>query len=105
MIFLKITGFDKVQKELSKLQKNSKKLSGSNEVPFKDLFTQAFMSKHTKFNSISDFFDSTPFDSSDSDAIDDTDLDVFVSQNTSFDSWEEMKISASEIWVKNQLFS
>ncbi len=102
---MKINGFDKVQKELDKLQKNAERLNGTNEIPFDELFTASFMTKYTKFGTINNFFDATPFDSSNLDEIDESELDVFVQQNTTFPNWQEMLGEASEIWTKNQLFS
>ena len=99
----KITGLDEFEKNLDKLQKNAARLDGTNSVPLKDLFTSSFMTKHTKFSSITEFFDATPFDSSDLDAIDDTELDIFVSQNTTFATWKDMLADASQIWVSEQL--
>lgn len=105
MILIKINGLDELENEFNRLLKNAEKFDSTVNVPFDQVFNPEFMTKHTKFNTISDFFDATPFDSSNFDEIDDSDLDVFVKQNTTFPNWQEMLGEASEIWTENQLFS
>lgn len=99
----KLKGLDKFSKELNKLSKNAEKISGNNQVSFNELFTNSFMSKYTDFTNIDDFVTNSGFDFSDLESIPDSDLDNFVSNNTSFSNWKEMLTKASEIWTVKKL--
>lgn len=102
----KLDGFDKLEKQLNRIQKNADRISGDNEIPFKDLFNQTFMTANTGFNSIDTFFKESPFlleSEKDFEAIPINELDKYVSMNTSFDSWEKMLNKASQSWVAKQL--
>lgn len=86
-------GIDELIKKLDDMGKGVKELEGTNDVSFGELFTNAFMKKHTKHNSIESFFDNSPFKiSSDKELeeIDEAELDKYVDNNSKFNSWKDM---------------
>jgi len=99
-------GLNKLEKKLDQLQKNAERISGNNEIPFKDLFNPSFMTKYTKFSTIDSFFETSPFtleSQEDLEAIPEDELDTHVSQNTSFNSWQDMLSKAGAEWTSKQL--
>lgn len=101
-----IKGLNKLEKKLDELQKNANQISGNNEVPLKDLFSETFMTKYTKFNTINDFFENSSFtveSTEDFDSIPESDLDTYVSNNTLFSSWQDMLNKGVEEWTSKQL--
>ncbi|MGC4668256.1 hypothetical protein [Enterococcus hirae] len=84
-----LNGLDDLQKNLNQLSKNAKELDGEHSVPFDELFNEKFMIENTNFSDI--------------ESIDDNELDNFVSSNTDFESWEDMKSAAGSEWVTKRL--
>lgn len=90
---MKIEGLDKLEKRLNQMERAAKELDGTHSVSFENLFTTSFMKKYTQFQSIEEFFSSSGFDvtsQEDFEAIPEKDLDAYVSNNTSFETWEDM---------------
>jgi len=107
MFETKLYGFDKVKRELDRLGNKAKKLEGTNSVPFEELFTQSFLTKHTKFCSLDDMFGKSGFtvnSQEDFGKIPDEEWNKFISNNSHFHSWEEMVYAAGQEWIKRQLF-
>lgn len=99
-------GFDKLQKDLKKMQRNAEKLNGSHQVPLNELFTSSFMRKYTKFSSIDDFFKSSGFKTDtqkDLEAIPDSELDKYVAANTKFKTWKDMLGEAGSEYALKKL--
>ncbi|WP_196606606.1 hypothetical protein [Pectinatus frisingensis] len=99
---VKVTGLDNVLNNLQKLADNAKKLDGTHNVSFSELFTEAFMSKHTNQSSIEDFISEGGFvvnSAEDFKAIPDEEFDIHVKNNSDFDSWKEMYTKASKEYV------
>lgn len=92
----KITGLDK-------LEKNLKDLDGENKVPLSELFSNKFMQKNSTFTSFSEFADESTFDFSDIESIPEDELDIFITKKTNFASWKEMLNSASKEWAIKKL--
>ena len=97
-----IKGFDELKDHLSKIENNISKMSETNNLSFEDLFTSDFMSKHTNCKSFDEFLSTSGFTQSFEDIPDD-DWDTYVSQHSSFTSWEEMIDTAVEQYVSKQL--
>ncbi|MFL2063928.1 hypothetical protein ACEN4E_09420 [Latilactobacillus sakei] len=96
-------GFDDIQKMLDDQLKKAESLNNSS-VSFDELFTDQFMHDNTSINSLSDFFDALNIKSQEEFQDFPTDkLDTFVKKSTNFDSWEEMRQSAANEYVVNQL--
>lgn len=107
-ISFKGDGFDKIKRELEKIQSKAKKLEGTNNVPFKELFAQGFLRKHTNFSSLDDMFQKSGFNinsQEDFKNIPDEEWDTFISNNSHFKSWKEMLDAAGNEWIERQLFS
>ncbi|KKB34139.1 hypothetical protein [Bacillus thermotolerans] len=103
---IKGTGFKGLGKELNKLAENAKKLEEGQSVTFTELFTERFMSKYTRFTSIEEFFEKSPFEvqtNEDFDKINKAELDKYVSENTQFSSWENMLGEAGKEHIARQL--
>lgn len=100
------TGFDELEKELRRLERNAKELSQTTEVTFNELFTAAFMNKHTSYSSIDELLDAGGFDAKTSEEfekIPEEALDQFVSKVTSFSTWEEMLSEATSEYAARKL--
>lgn len=97
-----INGFDELKDHLSKIENNVSKLSKTDNISFDELFTSGFMSKHTNYRSFNEFLSASGFTQSFEDIPDD-DWDTYVSQHSSFTSWEEMLDTAVEQYVSNKI--
>lgn len=99
----KITGLDKLIKNLDELQKNASDINGTHEIPFAELFNPTFMSEYSHFDNFENFAIESKFDWNDIDSIDESQLDIFIEKNTSFSSWSDMKNKGAEIWTAKKL--
>jgi hypothetical protein len=104
-ISFKGDGFSKIIREI---ESRAKKLEGTNDVPFRELFTQEFLSKHTSFSSLDDMFGKSGFtinSQEDFQNIQGEEWDKFISSNSNFKSWGEMFNTAGKEWISKQLFN
>ncbi|ALV21027.1 hypothetical protein [Carnobacterium antarcticum] len=95
----KLSGFEDMSKKLNDLSKKANNANGEHSVPFEELFSSSFMNKYTNGDEIYSFFIAGGFDASNNEsfeAIDENQLDVYISDNSSFQSWQDMKNSAAE---------
>ena len=99
----KITGLDELEKQLDKLSQAADELDGEHSVSFGVLFNPEFMSRNTQFQTIDEFTERSSFDFSDIESIDEAQLDKFIAEHTSFESWEDMKASAAQEWAAKKL--
>ena len=99
---VEINGFDELKNHLSKIENNVSNLSKTDNLSFDELFTSDFMSKHTNCKSFDEFLSASGFTQSFEDIPDD-DWDSYVSQHSSFTSWEEMMDTAVEQYVSIKL--
>lgn len=103
---IKLDGFDELSKQLKQMQKSAEELEEGQSISFVDLFHEGFMNKYTKFLSIDEFFDNSPFEfesNEDFDKIDENELDKYVVENTDFSSWEDMLGTAGQEHIAKQL--
>lgn len=106
MASFKMRGFDKLEKDLKRMQENARKLNGRREVPFSDLFTPEFMRKHTSFSTFNELLKAGGFQvetSEDFEAIPDAEFDAHISATTKFPSWEAMLEEATSQYVTRML--
>lgn len=99
---------DDTIKQLKRMQENLKKVDGTHTYTFKELFNDEFVSQHTRFSNISDFLEPSGLDFSSQEAfrnIDINALDKYISENSDFSSWEEMKSVAGKLIIEKQIFS
>lgn len=102
----RIDGLDQLQRDLKKLDRNAKKLSGKHSVPLDELFTASFMRKYTKFRSIDALLEAGGFHAStdkEFDAIPQTELDAHIAKTTKFRNWDAMLDEAVDEYVSAQL--
>lgn len=86
-IKIKVTGLDKLEKQLNKLEK----VASTKSVTFAELFTPAFMRENTDYPNLDDFFTACGINSSeDYDALPQETLEEFVRQHTKFSKWQDM---------------
>ena len=100
---LDLSGLENFQKELTQ------KVADFNSKPktFADIFDTSFMTTYTKFSNINDFFNNGGFiinSKEDFKNINEADLDKYVSEHSSFKTWNEMQRTASVEYAKKQLF-
>ncbi|WPS88616.1 hypothetical protein SMD22_06590 [Brevibacillus halotolerans] len=103
----KITGLDKLEKELKGLQEKVDNLS-SEPATFDELFSKSFMEKYTNSKSFDEFLILGGFEvtsQEDFENIDESALDAHVSENSQFDSWQLMLNKATEEYISKKLGS
>lgn len=86
-------------KQLKQIKENLKKVDGSHTYTFKELFNNDFIASHTEFKNISDFLSASGLDFSSQESfrnLNINELDKYISENSDFNSWEEMKSTATK---------
>lgn len=94
-----VKGLDAVRKKLKKLEEIK-------QVSFGELFNPEFMAANTDFQNSGEMFERSGFkceSMEDIEAIPDDEWDVFVSANTRFDTWNEMRELAFGQFLKKSL--
>jgi len=103
---IKITGLDKLEKQLIQMENGAKELERTKQVSFEELFTPSFMRKYTSFSSFNELLQSGGF-SADSqeefEAIPDELFDKHIATVTKFDSWQEMLDEATTQYALKKL--
>lgn len=92
--------------ELDKFTKKVEEMEGKREVSMNDFCTVDFLSRCSSFTSFDNMLEMSGFKVETQDdfaAIPDDKFDAFISENTSFDSWEEMLQSAANEYYAQQL--
>jgi hypothetical protein len=103
---LKITGLDNLKKKLDDFSQKAKALDGTHSVPIEDLLTPSFISRHTRFADVDEFFAASGFkveSQEDLDAIPDDKWDEYVRSVSSFHGWEAMLGEAGKEWAATKL--
>lgn len=106
MSSFKITGFDKLEKQLKQMEKGAKELSKTKHVSFGELFPASFMRKYTSFSSMDELLDASSFKSEtqeDFEAIPDDEFDKYIAANTKFKTWEDMLGEATSQYAAKKL--
>lgn len=96
-------GFDDLAKKLDSFAKKAKELEGTRQVELGELFNDKFMTSNTQFSSFDDFAEASKFDWSDIEGIPEDELDIFISKNSNFNSWEAMSGEAATSYYAKQL--
>ncbi|MCR5176243.1 MAG: hypothetical protein K6C05_05275 [Anaerovibrio sp.] len=81
-----------------------KSMEGRHSIPFNELFPEAFMHQHTKAASIDNFLIEGGYDSDDEsfNAIPEDEFNEYVKNNSDFNSWDDMKKSATIIYLSEK---
>ncbi|MDQ9095522.1 hypothetical protein [Bacillus licheniformis] len=99
-------GFKEFDRKHKKMQQKASELEKGQELQLNELFTDSFMKKNTKFSSLDEMLDKSPFTietQQDFESIPDDLWDDFVRENSKFFNWEEMQQEAANIYVAKQL--
>lgn len=91
-------GFQKLQNDLKKIEQKVKNPS----ISLNEIFTTKFMKTNTPYGSFEDMMQAGNFDISSSEAfekIPDKDLNIFISKNTKYKSWQELLDDAISQYV------
>ncbi|TWK86587.1 hypothetical protein CHCC20333_3446 [Bacillus paralicheniformis] len=99
-------GLKEFDRKLKKMQQKASELEKGQELQLNELFTDSFMKKNTKFSSLDEMLDKSPFTietQQDFESIPDDLWDDFVRENSKFFNWEEMQQEAANIYVAKQL--
>lgn len=101
-----INGLDDFSNRLDQLSENAQSVAGTHEYSFTEVFSDEFMIEHTNFSTIDEFLISSPEKISNAEEFEKADesiLDVFVSEQTKFDTWKEMMSAAAQILIMKKL--
>ena len=96
-----LKGFEELSKNLDKVTKELKSFK-EQKVTFNLLFSPAFMTKYSQFNTIDEMVEKSPFkveSEEDFKNIPDNEWDKFVRERTTFQSWDEMMSKAGEEYL------
>lgn len=98
------SGVQQAIDQLKQVKENLKNVEGSHAYTFREIFNDDFMSAHTKFSNISDFLKASGmnFDSG-LHGVDINELDSFISGNSDFANWEEMKSAAGKSLIESKI--
>lgn len=100
---VQIEGFEELADQLEEL---SDSLDVDQDIPMEELFTDGFMATNTDFDSISEFFEESPWtieSEEDFHNIDEDEFDRYVDKHTGFSSWEAMLSAAAREWLTRQI--
>ena len=98
------TPFDDISKKLDQMSKSAEELNGTHSVTFDKIFTNEFMSKHSKISNIDDFLEGTNIHNQEElEAFPEEDMDKYVIENTDFSTWEEMLVTGQEAYTLKKL--
>ena len=92
---------------LERIKRNAQRIHGTRSVRLDELFPPDFMREHTKFASVDEMVEKSPFtvnSAEDFKAIPDDDWDEYVRKHTQFHSWQEMVNRAATANVTKELF-
>ena len=106
MARMEFKGLDKLQKDLQRMERNAKKLHGTQNISFEKLFTPAFMRKYSNYSSIDALLKAGGFQAGTNEefeSIPKKELDAHISKSTKFKSWQAMLDEAVEQYVLSQL--
>ena len=101
-----INGLDDFSNRVDQLSENAQSVAGTHEYSFTEVFSDEFMIEHTNFSTIDEFLLSSPEKISNAEEFEKADesiLDVFVSEQTKFDTWKEMMSAAAQILIMKKL--
>jgi len=101
-----LDGLDDLQKQLKKIEKSARELSGTKQISFSELFKPSFMRKYTPFSSMDDLLEAGGFNAEsqeDFEAIPDSELDKHIATTTKFKNWNDMLYEATTQYVTQKL--
>lgn len=99
-------GFKGIDNLIDQKLKNLKELEKIKEIPFHLLFNSKFLAKCSSFISLDDMIEKSGFKvktAEDFKAIPDDEWENFITQNTTYSSWEEMQKDAARQYAQGIL--
>jgi len=96
---VQIEGLEELEDQLEEWAST---FEGEHDIPIEELFTDGFIATNTEFDTISGFFNQSPWEvtsEADLQKIDEDDLDRYVNKHTGFSSWEAMLSTAAREWL------
>lgn len=99
-------GFKGIDNWVGQTLKNLEELENTKEIPFHLLFNPEFLAKCSSFASLDDMFEKSGFKvetAADFKAIPDEEWENFITQNTTYSSWEEMQKDAASQYLQGIL--
>lgn len=105
MANFEFNGLDKMISRIEKIGKDAEELNGK-KIKMNELFTPEFMNKNTSFSSLNEMFEAGNFNVESWDDfknIPEDEIDKHISQNSVFQSWEEMQKTATSQYVAKKL--
>lgn len=103
---LKITGLDKLQRQLRDLSNRARALDGTHQVPFDELFSPDFMQRHSSHADFESLLKAGGYEvnsQEDFEAIPDEEWEEHIRRHTQFSSWQEMQETAAGAWMTKKL--
>lgn len=97
-------GIDNLTKRFSNLAYDGKNLGTTYQLG--EMFTERFMKTYTEFSTIDEFWNASPFlteKEEDFDNINETELDRYVGEVTSFGNWNELVEKAFELYIVKKM--
>ena len=99
-------GFDELEKQLDKMQKNAEELEDMDTIPFTELFTVEFMREYTIYSTFDELLEAGGFEvnsEEDFNNIPDDKFDEHIASSTQFNKWEDMLSEAGTHYITNKL--
>lgn len=90
------------QSNFRQIRADTDSLSGDIEDLISEVLDRKFMKEYTRYSDINEFIDDSPVDIYDLGDVQKTQFNQFVSKNTLFDNWEEMKQKAVDEWFASR---
>ncbi|MDX5982240.1 hypothetical protein SIL77_13330 [Exiguobacterium profundum] len=103
---MKNDGFDEASQHLNDMANRAKELEGNQSVPLDELMADSFIQEHTDYLNFDSWFQAGGFSAESNEefnAIDESDLDQYVSTSTSFEDWQDMLRAAAGAWGLNRI--
>lgn len=102
----KIEGLDNLMRHLDDLKRAAEELDGEHQISLNEMFPDFFMLRYTNFSTIDEMFNKSGFGietQEDLENLPEIEWGQFISGNTQFESWEEMKQTAAKEWTQRKL--
>jgi hypothetical protein len=90
------------QSNFRQIRADTDSLSSDIEDLISEVLDKKFMKEYTRYSDINEFIDDSPVDIQSLDNVQATQFNRFVSKNTLFDNWEEMKQKAVDEWFASR---
>jgi len=103
---VKINGLDGIIRTFEDIAEKAKALAGEHNVPFSELLTPEFLSRHTRFKDFEEMLTTSGFkvnSTEDFKAIPELEWDIFVQSTSTFTNWQAMLDEAFSDWTTNKL--